>query len=1254
MSYTGKFFVSKSNYNIFNDAFVNDLIINTEKNTQKILLGVGSNVNSTMVINNGNIGIGTIYPTEKLDIIGNLRVSSNIYTYGSIGIGTNNTLNNSLYVLGDIKNTGTIYTSNMQIQGDLTVSGTQTILNTDIKVTDQFVVSNIGTDTAVKIYQLEQNQNSVEVYNNNNIAFIVGNNANVGIRTNAPIAPFDVFCDSLFQGNTTINCNLSVNSIANIQTLNCFCNLTVERDVFCNSNITIKANLYCSNLNNILLNYDVPNVTVINTNITTTYIDLTLDSVIQDKDSFGNLIPNIDKLYISYSNTTNNLSSIASNNVQNIKNIKLNCSENSNYYSTTTNENDTYNIFGMISNSNYKISMYYENSRGNSLSNYTIDLATTKMGPPSTIRNLNITSLNSNLYINFDSPLYTDQYNNLNVSSIENYYLYYNAKESIRFNGVTHSNTITSSNNNFTLSNYKNELYAGTLYNFNIYSKNKNLNSNSQSVSNMILTGFDSNDFIYGENLSNVIYLENSNNFYDYNTYYAIDCGSNGPTSSIIVSKSNYTRLMNSNNLFTKYTNTSNLRLFYHPNPNDSNNVGITHIIGSLSITNKTYTSNLETLSFNINEFDSNLTVSSNNNKYISYSLCNLNSNNYFLEGDLELSINYNSNTSNASYNKYTLNTQLNYNNYIGWQLLSNIDVEKTYPPSAMTVSDSYQNINGYNYKVTASSSSSSSYLAFDSNTSTCWTSANFLYNGGTGYYNPSSTQSTTVSGSNCKGEWIQLEFPYNVVISKMKIYGYTGTTNISSQIKSFTLAGSIDNSTWYYIDTQSNITYIANETKSFDFPLNNTLYKYYRVIVTQNNGGGQAWLKVYGLNFYGTIEHIDYSSNISTNVITTTNSNLYFKSAVFPNNSNINNGNIDFEYYYDNIKSIGNPALSNFTYTLNANNINLVSSIPNSSNYDLQYKVSLSNAASYWTVNPIIKLESSNNTTIYRELTTLNNYYYYNNSVLTQINKNNLSNGLSPYNYNLTFSETESIKLSSNVSYDNINLQLTGYSILTSNTSNASIGYFNYNSNSLLHPHLSNNSSTNSYGQRVFFNCSNILDYPSIDLITSYDNNSNIAFSNYSKEAVLFNGLYYGNNTDVWKKDWSLISSSSYNYSNVTSNNTRWCTTLYSNIDGSSTNLQINIDSNSDDDKLLYVKYYSSELGYESVWFCNSNDYNGKSFYLNRSNEDGIKNISMIDTISTKYIKSPPLTDLTVYLALGIPYTNSNSSFYGVRITNI
>jgi hypothetical protein len=105
-------------------------------------------------IENGNIGIGTTNPSEKLHVVGDAR-----------------------------------------IQGDLTVNGTYTQIDTDVTTTEQWLVTNDGTGPAAIINQ-KGSEDIFDVQDDGTSVFYIEDGGNIGIGTTSPSVLLHISSDS--------------------------------------------------------------------------------------------------------------------------------------------------------------------------------------------------------------------------------------------------------------------------------------------------------------------------------------------------------------------------------------------------------------------------------------------------------------------------------------------------------------------------------------------------------------------------------------------------------------------------------------------------------------------------------------------------------------------------------------------------------------------------------------------------------------------------------------------------------------------------------------------------------------------------------------------------------------------------------------------------------------------------------------------------------------------------------------------------
>ena len=120
-------------------------------NSASLLVGYsggGTDYGADDLLVSGNVGIGTASPSEKLHVVGDVR-----------------------------------------IEGDLTVNGSYTQIDTDVNTTEQWNVTNDGTGPAVTINQTGA-QDIMDVQDDGTSVFYIEDGGNVGIGTTDPLTKF--------------------------------------------------------------------------------------------------------------------------------------------------------------------------------------------------------------------------------------------------------------------------------------------------------------------------------------------------------------------------------------------------------------------------------------------------------------------------------------------------------------------------------------------------------------------------------------------------------------------------------------------------------------------------------------------------------------------------------------------------------------------------------------------------------------------------------------------------------------------------------------------------------------------------------------------------------------------------------------------------------------------------------------------------------------------------------------------------------
>ena len=135
------------------------------------------------------------------------------------------------------------------------------------------------------------------------------------------------------------------------------------------------------------------------------------------------------------------------------------------------------------------------------------------------------------------------------------------------------------------------------------------------------------------------------------------------------------------------------------------------------------------------------------------------------------------------------------------------------------------------------------------SNTGSYFYHSDYTYNNGT-YFGTYSTYINNIG--NVPGEYIQIQFPYNLVITSYDIYCRPGS--VQRMPATYYIVGSNDGNTWIQVEYQniqpSNL--VNSFTFNITYPIINTGYSYYRLVI--NRVGNDSYLNIGAWNIYGAI----------------------------------------------------------------------------------------------------------------------------------------------------------------------------------------------------------------------------------------------------------------------------------------------------------------------------------------------------------------------------------------------------------------
>jgi hypothetical protein len=251
------------NTKISSNLYVTNRIgISTSNPTERLHV-VGNIYASSNIYAFSNVGIGTVIPTERLenvgnsklrgqlyamnrisvfhsnpteaiDVIGNEKISSNLYVMNSVGVRTSNPTT-PLHIIGDAT-----------IEGNLNVMGIYNTISTDVKVTDQFTISNDGTGPALKVYQMGA-EPIADFYDDTTLAMRIADGGDVGIKISTPTEDLDVNGNIKIRNQAYIMSNLAIGTSNPIATIHVNGTAYISGNTILSNNLNVSGETILSN-----------------------------------------------------------------------------------------------------------------------------------------------------------------------------------------------------------------------------------------------------------------------------------------------------------------------------------------------------------------------------------------------------------------------------------------------------------------------------------------------------------------------------------------------------------------------------------------------------------------------------------------------------------------------------------------------------------------------------------------------------------------------------------------------------------------------------------------------------------------------------------------------------------------------------------------------------------------------------------------------------------------------------------------------